>query len=80
MEELDAEIEITGLQPPIEHSYNHAKARLWPYECKLTKHSPEPQALKMKHSELAWVECWVMWQAVCCLLIGFSFSIYQYQC
>jgi mutator protein MutT len=58
MEELGAEIEITGLQDPIKHSYNHAIIRLLPYECKLTNNSPEPQAKEMEHSELAWVECW----------------------
>jgi mutator protein MutT len=61
MEELGAEIEITGLQDPIKHSYDHAKIRLLPYECKLTDNSPEPQAKEMEHSELAWVECWDMW-------------------
>ncbi len=61
MEELDAKIEITGLQDPIEHSYDHVKIRLLPYECKLTKNNPEPKANKMDHSELAWVECWDMW-------------------
>ena len=61
MEELGAEIEITGLQDLIKHSYNHAKIRLLPYECKLTDNSPEPQAKEMEHSELAWVECWDMW-------------------
>ncbi len=61
MEELGAEIEITGLQDLIKHSYNHAKIRLLPYDCKLTDNSPEPQAKEMEHSELAWVECWDMW-------------------
>ena len=61
MEELDAEIEITGLQDPIKHSYDHVKIRLLPYECILTNNSPEPKANKMDHSELAWVECWDMW-------------------
>ena len=61
MEELDAEIEITGLQDPIKHSYYHVKIRLLPYECKLTNNSPEPKENKMDHSELAWVECWDMW-------------------
>jgi 8-oxo-dGTP diphosphatase len=61
MEELGAEIEITRLQDPIKHSYNHAKIRLLPYECKLTDNSLEPQAKEMEHSELAWVECWDMW-------------------
>jgi 8-oxo-dGTP diphosphatase len=61
MEELGAEIEITGLQDSIEHSYNHVKTRLLPYECKLTNNSPEPKAKEMEHSELAWVECWDMW-------------------
>jgi hypothetical protein len=44
MEELGAEIEITGLQDPNEHSYDHAKIQLFPYECKLTDISPDPQA------------------------------------
>ena len=57
MEELGAEIEITGLQDPIEHSYDHVKIWLLPYECKLTNNSPEPKANKMDHLELAWVEC-----------------------
>ncbi len=61
MEELDAEIEIMGLQDPIKHSYDHIKIWLLPYECKLTKNSPEPKANKMDHLELAWVECWNMW-------------------
>jgi len=53
MEELGAEIEITGLQDPIEHSYDCVKIRLFPYECKLTNNSPEPKANEMDHSELA---------------------------
>ncbi len=61
MEELGAEIEITGIKHLINHSYNHAILRLWPYECKLTDYSPEPHALEMEHLELAWVECWDMW-------------------
>ncbi len=61
MEELDAEIEITGLQDPIKHSYDHVEIRLLPYECKLTNNSPAPKANEMDHSELAWVECWDMW-------------------
>ncbi len=61
MEELGVEIEITGLQDPIKHSYNHVKIRLLPYECKLTNNSPEPKTKEMDHSELAWVECWDMW-------------------
>ncbi len=61
MEELGAEIEITALQDPIKHSYNHVKIRLLPYECKLTNNSPEPKAKKIEHSALAWVECWDMW-------------------
>ena len=61
MEELEAEIEITGLQDPIEHSYDHVIIRLFPYECILTKNSPEPKANEIDHSELAWVECWDMW-------------------
>jgi mutator protein MutT len=61
MEELGAEIEITGLQDPIKHSYNHAKIWLLPCECKLTDNNLEPQAKEMEHSELAWVECWDMW-------------------
>jgi mutator protein MutT len=61
VEELDAEIEITGLQDPIKHSYDHVKIHLLPYECKLTNNSPEPKANKMDHLELAWVECWDMW-------------------
>jgi 8-oxo-dGTP diphosphatase len=61
MEELGAEIEITGLQDLIKYSYDHAKIRLLPYECKLTNNSLEPQAKEMEHSELAWVECWDMW-------------------
>jgi mutator protein MutT len=61
MEELGAEIEITGLQDPIEHSYDHVKIGLLPYECKLTNNSPEPKAKEMEHSEQALVECWDMW-------------------
>jgi mutator protein MutT len=60
MEELGAEIEITGLQDSIKHSYDHVKIRLLPYECKLTNDTPEPKAKEMEHSELAWVECWDM--------------------
>jgi hypothetical protein len=60
-EELGAENEITGLQDPIEHSYNHVKIRLLPYECKLTNNSTEPKAKEIDHLELAWVECWDMW-------------------
>ncbi len=56
MEELGAEIQIMGLQDPIEHSYDHVKIRLLPYEYKLTNNSPEPKAKEMDHSELAWVE------------------------
>jgi 8-oxo-dGTP diphosphatase len=61
MEEMGAEIEIMGLQDPIEHSYKHAKIWLLQYECKLTDNSLEPQAKEMEHLELAWVECWDMW-------------------
>ncbi len=61
MEELGAEIEITGLQDPIEHSYNHVKIRLLPYECKLTNNSPEHKAKEMEHSKLVWVQCWDIW-------------------
>ena len=53
MEELGAEIEITGLQDPIKYSYDCVKIRLFPYECKLTNNSPEPKANEMDHSELA---------------------------
>jgi len=35
MEELGAEIEIKGLQDPIEHSYDCVKIRLFPYECRV---------------------------------------------
>ncbi len=58
MEKLDVDIEITGMQEPIYHSYDHAKIRLLPYLCKLTNNSEEPDALG---SELRWVECWDMW-------------------
>ncbi len=61
MEELGTEIEITGLQDPIEHSYDCVKIRRFPYECKLTNNSPEPKANEMDHLELVWVECWDMW-------------------
>jgi hypothetical protein len=59
MEKVGAEIEITGLQHPIEHSYNHTNIRRWPYECKLTENSPDPRDLV--HLELAWIESWDMW-------------------
>jgi len=55
MEELGAEIEITGLQDPIEHSYDCVKIRLFPYECKLTNNSPEPKANEMDHSGASFV-------------------------
>jgi len=61
MEKLDVYIEITGLQEPIYHSYDHAKIRLLPYLCKLTNNSDEPDAFGMDVSELVWVECWDMW-------------------
>ncbi len=75
MEELGAEIEITGLQDPIKLSYNHVKIRLLPYECKLTNNSPEPKTKELDHSELAWVECWDMWYVDYCLLIHFTIII-----
>ena len=59
MEKVHAEIEITGFQHPIEHSYDHTNIRLWPYVCKLTKNSPDPQDLV--HLELAWFESQDMW-------------------
>jgi 8-oxo-dGTP diphosphatase len=49
MEELGVEIEITGLQDPIDHSYDHAKIWLLPYECKLNNNSPEPKAKESVH-------------------------------
>jgi mutator protein MutT len=59
MEQVGAEIEIMGLQHPIEHSHNRTKIRLWQHECKLTKNSPDPQDLV--HFELAWIESRDMW-------------------
>jgi hypothetical protein len=43
IEELGVEIEVTGSQEPIGHSYDHAKIRLLPYLCKLANNSDEPE-------------------------------------
>ncbi len=72
IEQLGAEIGITGLQDPIEHSYDHVRIWFLTYECKLTNNSPELKAKEMEHSELAWVECWDMWQVDYCLSIHFT--------
>ena len=46
MEELEAEIEITGLRDPIKHSYDHVIIRLFPYECILTNNRQSPKQTK----------------------------------
>ena len=56
LEEIGAEVVITGYQASIIHAYPHATIKLWPLYCKLGDNSPEPRANPEDHLEFKWVK------------------------
>jgi len=54
-EEIGADVEVGKLLWPIIYTYGHEDICLWPYLCKLSKDSAEPEAVHNIHSEIVWV-------------------------